>query len=172
MNKDSVVGGGYLRERGPAQAKFSSVVNPDRNTWGESRDLRKISGYERQSRNGAFIYYSSERGAVGLNHQWLRDNLRLLNSSCETHACFDFKRFGYIYLEARKLQSLKIGLAGLQFIGTGWKEEKAESARVTGYRSQSSTCVLVDKAESRPGNRGAGWVEKFTRQRACGSCLA
>jgi hypothetical protein len=47
MNKDSVVGGGYLRERGPTQAEFSSVVNPDRNTWGKSRDLRKVPGYER-----------------------------------------------------------------------------------------------------------------------------
>jgi hypothetical protein len=172
MNKDSIVGGGYLRERGPTQAKFSSVVNPDRNTWGKSRDLRKISGYERQFRNGVFIYYSSKRGVVGLNHQWLRDNLRLLNLRCDTHSCFDFKRFGYIYFETKKLQSLEVGFAGLQFIGSGWKEEKAESARVTGYRRQSSVCALVDKAESRTGNHGTGWVEKLTCQCARGSCLA
>ena len=172
MNKDSIVGGGYLRERGPAQAKFSGVVNPDRDTWGKSRDLRKISGYERQSRNGAFIYYSSKRGAVGLNHQWLRGNLRLLKLRRETHSRFDLKRFGDVYFETNKLQSFKAGFAGLQYIGSGWKEEKAESARVTGYRSQSSACALVDKAESRTGNHSTGWVEKLTRQCACGSCLA
>ena len=171
MNKDSVVGGGYLRERGPTQAEFSSVVNPDRNTWGKSRDLRKVSGYERQSRNRAFIRYSSKRGVVGLNHQWPGDNLRILKLRCETHSCFDFKRFSYMYFETQKLQSLKVGFAGLQFIDPGG-EEKAESARVTGCRSQSSACALVDKAESRIGNHGTGWVEKLTRQCARGSCLA
>src|SRR5437763_5060173 len=139
MHKDSIVGASYLRERGPTQAEFSSVVNPDRNTRGESRDLREISGYER---NAAFVDYSSKRGGVGLNHQWLRDNLRLLKLRCETHSCFDFKRFGDIYFETKKLQSLKVGFARLQFIGSGWKEEKAESATVSGYRSQSSACAL------------------------------
>jgi len=161
-----------LRERGPTQPKFSGVVNPDRNTWGKSRDLRKVPGYERQSRNRAFIHYSSKRGVVGLNHHWLRDNLCLLKLRSQTHSCFDFKRFGDIYFETKKLQSLKVGFAGLQFIGSGWKEEKAESARVTGYRSQSSACALVDKAESRTGNHVTGWVEKLTRQCAGSGCLA
>jgi hypothetical protein len=172
MNKDSVVGGGYLRERGPTQAEFSSVGDPDRNTWGKSRDLRKVPGYERQSRNRAFIHYSSKRGVVGLNHQWPGDNLRILKLRCETHSCFDFKRFGDINFETEKIQSLKVGFAGLQFVGSWRQEKKAESARVTGYGSQRSACAPVDKAKSRTGNHGTGWVEKLTCQCARSSCLA
>ena len=172
MNKDSIVGGGYLRERGSTQAEFSSVGDPDCNTWGKSRDLRKVPGYERQSRNRAFIHYSSKRGVVGLNHQWLRDNLRLLKLRCETHSRFDFKRFSDIDFETEKFQRLKGGLAGLQFVGSWREEKKAKSTRVTGYRSQRSACASVDKAESRTGNHGTGWVEKLTCQCARSSCLA
>src|SRR5271170_8191330 len=172
MNKYSVVGGGYLRERGPTQAEFSSVVNPDRNTWGKSRDLRKVPGYERQSRNRALIYYSSERGVVGLNHRWPGDNLRILKLRCEMHSCFDFKRFGDIDFETEKFQRLKVGFAGLQLVRSWRQKKKAESARVTGYHSQRSACAPVDKAESRAGNHGTGWVEKLTFQRARSSCLA
>src|SRR5258708_9397991 len=118
MNKDSVVGGSYLRERGPAQAEFSSVVNPDRKTWGKSRDLRKVPGYKRQSRNRAFIRYSSKLGVVGLNHQWPGDNLRTLNLRCETHSCFYFKPFCDIVFVNERFQRLAYCLTLPQILCT------------------------------------------------------
>jgi hypothetical protein len=134
--------------------------------------LRKISGYERQSRNGAFIYYSSKGRGVGLNQRWLRDNLRILKFSRQTHSRFDFNRFSDINFEIEEFQGLKIGFARLQFIGARREEKKAESPEFIGYCRQSSTCARVGKPKSRARYHGTGWVENLNRQSAGSGCLA